>query len=256
VTSIVSVQSVCKDYGSARRGTLQRVVDDVSFEVERGQTFGIVGESGSGKTTMARMLLRLTTPTAGQILVDGLDVARASRAERVRLRRTIQIVFQDPASSMNPRLRIRRILAEGIRRVHSQADVPAEVERLLEMVGIPSRYANLLPHELSGGQRQRVAVARALSVGPTVLVADEPVSALDVSLRGQVLNLLTQLREELDFTCIFIAHDLGVVRQFCDEVIVMKLGKVVERGESERVFSSPQHAYTRQLVASIPRVPS
>lgn len=252
---IVVGKSVCKDYGSQRRGTLQRVVDDVSFEVEAGSTFGIVGESGSGKTTLARMLLRLTLPTAGKIAVDGIDVARASRHEQVRLRRTIQIIFQDPASSMNPRLRINRVLAEGITRVHPRSDVPSEVDRLLDMVGIPSRYANLFPHELSGGQRQRIAIARALSVDPTILVADEPVSALDVSLRGQVLNLLCKLRDDLNLTCIFIAHDLGVVRQLCDEVIVMKLGKVVERGDPDSVFSSPQHSYTQQLVAAIPTVP-
>lgn len=256
MTALVSVRSLCKDYGSARRGTLARVVNDVSFEVEHGRTFGIVGESGSGKTTVARMLLRLTPPTSGQMLVDGIDVARASRAQRAQLSRTIQVVFQDPYSSMNPRLRIRRILAEGITRVHPKVEVPAEVARLLALVGMPDHYADLFPYELSGGQRQRVAIARALSVDPKILVADEPVSALDVSLRGQVLNLLVELREKLDLTCIFIGHDLGVIRQFCDHVIVMQLGKVVERGEPEQVFTTPKDPYTRQLVASIPGIPS
>jgi peptide/nickel transport system ATP-binding protein len=256
MTAIVSAQSVSKVYGSTRRGTAQRVVDEVSFEVERGQIFGVVGESGSGKTTLARMMLRLVPPTSGKIVVDGIDVADVSRAERLRLHRTIQVVFQDPYSSMNPRLRIRRILAEGITRIHPRDAVPSEVARLLDVVGLPARYADLYPHELSGGQRQRVAVARALSVNPTVLVADEPVSSLDVSMRGQVLNLLIRLRDELDLTCIFISHDLGVVRQLCDQVVVMKLGSIVERGQPEELFAAPAHPYTQQLVASIPRIPS
>jgi ABC-type glutathione transport system ATPase component len=256
MSAIVSAQSVTKVYGSQRQGSERAVVDQVSFEVERGQIFGVVGESGSGKTTLARMMLRLVPPTAGHILVDGIDVAKVTRAERLQLNRTIQVVFQDPYSSMNPRLRIRRILAEGITRIHPKGEVHSEVARLLDVVGLPARYADLYPHELSGGQRQRVAIARALSVNPTVLVADEPVSSLDVSMRGQVLNLLIRLRDELDLTCIFISHDLGVVRQLCDRVVVMKLGSIVERGEPEKLFEAPEHPYTRQLVASIPRIPS
>jgi ABC-type glutathione transport system ATPase component len=252
--AIVSARELTKIYSA--RGVKHTAVDAVSFDVPTGTIFGIVGESGSGKTTVAKMMLSLVRPSSGQMLIEGIDVARASRGDRRQLHRTIQVVFQDPYSSMNPRLRIRRILAEGITRVKPRDQVDAEVDRLLGIVGLPNRYASLLPHELSGGQRQRVAIARALSVGPSVLVADEPVSALDVSMRGQVLNLLASLRTELNLTCIFISHDLGVVRQLCDDVVVMRLGQVVERGDPEAVFSNPQHPYTQQLVAAIPRIPT
>jgi ABC-type oligopeptide transport system ATPase subunit len=251
---IVSVRELTKVYSA--RGVQHTAVDAVSFEVPKGTVFGIVGESGSGKTTIAKMMLSLVPPTSGDLVIDGIDVAKASRSEQSQLHRTIQVVFQDPFSSMNPRLRIRRILAEGITRVKPRDQVGAEVERLLDIVGLPRRYAQLLPHELSGGQRQRVAIARALSVGPSVLVADEPVSALDVSMRGQVLNLLASLRSELNLTCVFISHDLGVVRQLCDDVVVMRLGQIVERGNPDDVFSQPVHPYTQQLVHAIPRIPT
>lgn len=251
--SVVSVENVSKDFGSSR--SPHRVVDDVSFGVNPGEMFGIVGESGSGKTTIARMMLRLQSITEGRITVSGIDVAKASREERAELTRTIQVVFQDPYSSMNGRLRIKRVLAEGIERVRPKSQVPGEVARLLDLVGLPGRYADLFPHELSGGQRQRVAIARALSMNPSVLIADEPVSALDVSMRGQVLNLLARLRDELGLTCVFISHDLGIVRQLCDRLIVMEKGRVVEAGEPEDVLTSPQHPYTARLVASIPVMP-
>ena len=250
---IVNVDNVSKDFGSGR--SRRRVLNDVSFSVEKGEMFGIVGESGSGKTTAARLMLRLQPITSGTITVAGIDVAHANREQRAQLTRTIQVVFQDPYSSMNGRLRIHRILAEGIERVKPRSAVTTEVARLLDLVGLPAKYADLFPHELSGGQRQRVAIARALSVNPEVLIADEPVSALDVSMRGQVLNLLSELRRELDLTCIFISHDLGVVRQLCDRLIVMERGVVVESGDPELVLTAPQHAYTQRLVASIPRMP-
>src|SRR5690348_7203906 len=180
MTTAVSVQAVSKEYG--RGQARHRVVDDVSFDVRPGEIFGVVGESGSGKTTLARMMLRLTPVTSGRILINGVDVATRARQERARLQHSIQAVFQDPYSSMNPRLRIRRTLAEGVTRVHPRGMIRSEVARLLDLVGIPARYADLFPHELSGGQRQRVAIARALSVQPSVLVADEPVSSLDVSM--------------------------------------------------------------------------
>ncbi|HET8664913.1 MAG TPA: ATP-binding cassette domain-containing protein [Nocardioides sp.] len=257
MTGIVEVQALTKDYGAARRGaTLTRAVDDVSFSVTAGQCFGIVGESGSGKTTVAKMLLGLVRPTSGSIRIDGIDRQTTDRAHRSTLHRTIQVVFQDPYSSMNPRLRISRIVGEGASRVHPRAEVPHEVARLLEIVGLPSAYGSLYPHQLSGGQRQRVAIARALSVNPRVLVADEPVSALDVSMRGQVLNLLRELQQTLDLTCLFISHDLHVVRQLCDEIVVMQRGAVVERGDPERVLAAPAHPYTQRLLESVPTMPT
>lgn len=255
VDTVVSARDVTKVFYGRGRVT-HTAVDAVSFNVAKGSIFGIVGESGSGKTTLAKIMLSLVRPTSGHMLIDGIDVATATRGDRASLHRRIQVVFQDPYSSMNPRMRIRRILAEGITRVHSRDQVTPEVSRLLDLVGLPARYAELFPHELSGGQRQRVAIARALSVDPSVLVADEPVSALDVSLRGQVLNLLAKLRTDLDLTCVFISHDLGVVRQLCDDAVVMRLGQIVERGKPDDVFTRPQHPYTRQLVDAIPRIPS
>jgi ABC-type glutathione transport system ATPase component len=257
VTGIVEVAGLTKDYGAARRrATTTRAVDDVSFSVPAGQCFGIVGESGSGKTTVAKMLLGLVQPTSGSIQIDGIDTQASSRAQRAALHRTIQVVFQDPYSSMNPRLRISRIVGEGASRVHSRADVPGEVARLLEIVGLPASYGALYPHQLSGGQRQRVAIARALSVSPRVLVADEPVSALDVSMRGQVLNLLRELQRDLDLTCLFISHDLHVVRQLCDEIVVMQRGAVVESGDPVQVLRAPAHPYTQRLLESVPTVPT
>jgi ABC-type glutathione transport system ATPase component len=257
MTAIVEVAGLTKDYGTARRrATTTRAVDDVSFSVPAGQCFGIVGESGSGKTTVAKMLLGLVRPTSGSIRIDGIDTQASSRAQRADLHRTIQVVFQDPYSSMNPRLRISRIVGEGASRVHSRSDVAAEVARLLEIVGLPASYGALYPHQLSGGQRQRVAIARALSVNPRVLVADEPVSALDVSMRGQVLNLLRELQRDLDLTCLFISHDLHVVRQLCDEIVVMQHGSVVERGDPEQVLAAPAHPYTQRLLESVPTVPT
>jgi ABC-type glutathione transport system ATPase component len=257
MSDIVEVSALTKVYGKARRGTtLTPAVDDVSFSVPVGQCFGIVGESGSGKTTVAKMLLGLVQPTSGSIRISGIDSGSATRSERAELRRTIQVVFQDPYSSMNPRLRVSQIVKEGVARVHARADADAEIARLLDVVGLPAHYGDLFPHQLSGGQRQRVAVARALSVSPRVLVADEPVSALDVSMRGQVLNLLGQLQRDLELTCLFISHDLHVVRQLCDEIVVMQRGKIVERGDPEQVLASPAHPYTQRLLESVPRMPS
>jgi ABC-type glutathione transport system ATPase component len=256
VTEIVEVAGLTKVYGTGRRGgSVTRAVDDVSFSVSAGQCFGIVGESGSGKTTVAKMMLGLVAPTSGSIQIDRIDTQAADRAQRASLHRTIQVVFQDPYSSMNPRLRISRIVGEGASRVHPRAEVADEVARLLEVVGLPSAYGELYPHQLSGGQRQRVAIARALSVNPRVLVADEPVSALDVSMRGQVLNLLGELQRDLDLTCLFISHDLHVVKQLCDEIVVMQHGSVVERGDPEQVLAAPAHPYTQRLLESVPTMP-
>jgi ABC-type oligopeptide transport system ATPase subunit len=253
VTGIIEMDTVTKIY-NGRTGTT--AVDGISCVVGQGETLGIVGESGSGKTTVARMLLRLTRPTSGRILIDGTDVWRASRAERKKLPRIVQAVFQDPFASLDPRMPVSACICEGSRRIFGRKKATADLGRLLDLVGIPQRYGALYPHELSGGQRQRVAIARAIAMRPTVLVADEPVSALDVSMQGQVLNLLTDLRGELGLTCVFISHDLGIVRQFCERVFVMERGKVVEEGNPGEIFRSPQHPYTQSLIAAIPRIPA
>lgn len=254
MTDIVTVESLCKVY-SAGRGQTRRAVDNVSFTVAEGEVFGIVGESGSGKTTIARTLLRLAEPTSGFVSVAGIDPWAASREERRHYRRTVQVVFQDPHSSMDPRMRIGPIVVEGLGESPRSAAMKTRIGSLLDMVGLPRSYAALYPHELSGGQRQRVAIARALALNPRVLVADEPVSALDVSMRGQVLNLLVSLQRELDLTVLFISHDLGIVRQLCNRVAVMYQGRIVEMGDPVRIFHSPEDDYTRALVASIPKVP-
>ena len=248
MTDIVTVESLCKVY-SAGRGQTRRAVDNVSFTVAEGEVFGIVGESGSGKTTIARTLLRLAEPTSGFVSVAGIDPWAASREERRHYRRTVQVVFQDPHSSMDPRMRIGPIVVEGLGESPRSAAMKTRIGSLLDMVGLPRSYAALYPHELSGGQRQRVAIARALSLNPRELVADEPVSALDV------LNLLVSLQRELDLTVLFISHDLGIVRQLCNRVAVMYQGRIVEMGDPVRIFHSPEDDYTRALVASIPKVP-
>ena len=254
MTQAIEISSLVKEYHLGR-GHVLRAVDDSSFTVESGETFGIVGESGSGKTTLARMLLRLVRPTSGRIDVMGVDPWNASRAQKAAYHRLVQVVFQDPYSSMNPRMRIGSIVAEGVRRSTSARAASQEIERLLTLVGLPPSYAQLYPHQLSGGQRQRVAIARALAVQPEILVADEPVSALDVSMRGQILNLIMELQRELGLTVLFISHDLGVVRQMCQRIIVMHQGKIVEQGDPSRIFTSPSQEYTRTLVASTPVLP-
>jgi peptide/nickel transport system ATP-binding protein len=252
---IVTVERVSKTFG-LRRGAVPHVaVDDVSFQVQQGEVLGIVGQSGSGKTSLARMILRLTPPTSGQIVVDGIDIWHAGPARRKCLPRIIQAVFQDPYSSLDPRIRIGQTIAEGAARVDGRAKAFAAVDGLLELVSLPTSCRDLHPHQLSGGQRQRVAIARALAMRPKVLVADEPVSSLDVSMQGQVLNLLCKLQRELSLTCIFISHDLGIVQQLCERVLVMEKGKIVEEGTPQDVFASPAHPYTRSLIAAIPRMP-
>ena len=255
MNAVVSAQDLCKTFKSRTSAGLHVAVDHVSFEVAEGESFGIVGESGSGKTTVSRMLLRLVAPTSGTARIAGLDVWGCSRSEQRQLPGLVQVVFQDPYSSMNPRMRIERTLLEGVRGTVPSKQRASEAGRLLELVGLPARYAALHPHQLSGGQRQRVAIARALAVNPKVLIADEPVSALDVSMRGQILNLIADLRVRLGLTVILISHDLGVVRQFCDRIVVMSRGQVVEEGEPERILTAPDHEYTRQLVSSIPVLP-
>jgi oligopeptide transport system ATP-binding protein len=229
-----------------------RAVDDIAFAIEPGRTLGVVGESGCGKTTTAKLVLRLEKPTAGQILFEGQDVAGLEGDDLQRYRKSVQAVFQDPFASLNPRMRVDSIIAEPLI-THERLDdaaVAARVAGLLDVVGLPARSKDLFPHEFSGGQRQRIAIARALALSPRLVVLDEPVSALDVSIRAQILNLLRDLQKELGLAYLFIAHDLAAVAHMSHVIAVMYLGRIVEMGESSRVATSPQHPYTQALFAA------
>ena len=247
-----------KEFGRAggllRRGRVVRAVEDVSFTIDEGETFGLVGESGSGKTTTGRCILRLIEPTAGEVRFRGEDVLRFSRARMRQARRDMQIVFQDPYSSLNPRMRVGAIVEEPliIHRIGSRAERKARVEELFHLVGLDPEQLTRYPHQFSGGQRQRIGLARALALNPSLVIADEPVSALDVSVQAQVVNLLMDLQERLKLTYLFIAHDLRLVRHICRRVAVMYLGRIVEMGPTERLFDAPAHPYTRALLSAIP----
>jgi oligopeptide/dipeptide ABC transporter ATP-binding protein len=232
-----------------------RAVDDVSIEIERGETLGLVGESGCGKSTLGRVMLRLLEPSAGHIFFEGRDIAHLSERQLRPLRRRMQIVFQDPYSSLNPRMTVRATLAEALRihgLVKSGSEEEQRVASLLERVGLRPEHMRRYPHEFSGGQRQRIGIARALAVEPTFIVADEPISALDVSIQAQVVNLLGDLQDELGLSYLFIAHDLSVVEFISDRVAVMYLGRVVETARSEDLYNTPRHPYTQALLASAP----
>ncbi|HEY8576937.1 MAG TPA: ABC transporter ATP-binding protein [Devosia sp.] len=253
VPVLLSVQGLRKHF-SGRAGKVVRAVEDVSFDIRKGTTVGLVGESGSGKTTAGRSILRLAEPSGGKAIFDGVDLFALSDKEMNRYRQRLQIIFQDPYSSLNPRLRVDSIIGEaldarGYPRGRQRRDRVAE---LLDLVGLSPDYARRFPHEFSGGQRQRIGIARALAVEPDFIVADEPVSALDVSVQAQVLNLLGELQQRLGLTMLFIAHDLSVVEYLCDEVIVMYLGRIMERGPSRQIYAAPRHPYTRTLLATSP----
>jgi len=229
-------------------------VDDVSFNIKKKETFGLVGESGCGKTTTGRVLLRLEKATSGEVLFDGKNVLSMSQGELRTLRREMQIVFQDPYGSLNPRMNVRDIISEPliVHHVASGPEIQKRVEQLLEVVGLAKSHASRYPHEFSGGQRQRIGIARALALNPKLVVADEPVSALDVSIQSQILTLLENLQKEFGLTYLVIAHGLNVVKYISDRVGVMYLGKMVEIGTSQELFGNPQHPYTEALMSAIP----
>ncbi|HLI69395.1 MAG TPA: dipeptide ABC transporter ATP-binding protein [Ktedonobacteraceae bacterium] len=231
-----------------------RAVDGVSFSIERGKTLGLVGESGSGKTTIGRTIVRLYKPTAGQMLFEGQDLAALKGEELRQLRRRVQMIFQDPFASLNPRFTIGSLIAEPmyIYKVASRDEIRERTLELLKVVGLRTEYIDRYPHEFSGGQRQRIAVARALSINPEFVIADEPVSALDVSIRAQVLNLLQRLQRQFNLTYLFVSHDLSVVRHVADRIAVMYLGKIVELADRDELYQSPKHPYTRALLSAIP----
>jgi len=257
--SLLEVSGLKKHF-PIRTGVLKRTtgwvyaVDGVSFNVEKGETMGLVGESGGGKSTVGRTLLRLTPATGGNVTFEGIDVMKASRGEMQTLRRHMQIVFQDPYACLNPRMRVRDIVGEAltIHNVGTAAERKKRVAELLEIVGLNPEQAERYPHEFSGGQRQRIGIARALALNPKLIILDEPVSALDVSIRAQVLNLLEDLQDEFDLTYVFVSHDLSVVKHISDRVAVMYLGKIVEISDSAVLYDFPQHPYTEALLSAVP----
>lgn len=259
-SELVSVRGL-EVYFPIRQGVLfdrhvadLKAVDGVSFEIKRGETLGLVGESGCGKTTAGRAILRLIEPTGGTVLFDGQDIGALSGSDLRRLRRRMQMVFQDPYSSLNPRRNVASIVAEPLR-VHGIAkgrEAENKVRELLEVVGLPKDSQNRYPHEFSGGQRQRIGLARSLALNPDLIVADEPVSALDVSIQAQMINLLEELQDTFDLTYLFIAHDLAVVRHISDRIAVMYLGKVMEIAPAADLYERPLHPYTKALLSAVP----
>lgn len=258
MSALLEVRGLTKHFtspgGVFRQARVVRAVDDVSFDIHEGETFGLVGESGSGKSTTGRCILRLIEPTAGAVTFRGRDLLALSPSEMRAERRNLQIVFQDPYSSLNPRLRVRQIVEEPlvVHGIGTRETRRAKVEDLFGLVGLDPSHLDRFPHQFSGGQRQRIGLARALALDPSLIIADEPVSALDVSVQAQVVNLLLDLQARLKLTYLFIAHDLRLVRQICDRVAVIYRGRIVELAPAARLFADPRHDYTRALLSAIP----
>lgn len=253
--SVPLIQTIgLKKYFKTSSGLLH-AVDDVNLKIEKGQTLGVVGESGCGKSTLGRVVLRLLEATEGEVLYNGENILKYDNNKMMEMRKKMQIIFQDPYASLNPRMTVSEIIAEPIkvlRTITNNTDIDKKVSQLMETVGLAERFINTYPHELDGGRRQRIGIARALALDPEFIVCDEPVSALDVSIQAQILNLMMDLQEEHNLTYMFITHDLSVVKHISDEIAVMYLGQCVERAPSDELFESPLHPYTKGLLAAIP----
>ncbi len=254
MTALLEVRNLVKTYAD-KRGRRVSAVDGVNLDLAQGEVLGIVGESGCGKTTLGRTILRLMAPDAGAIRFEGTDIAQLPERRLKPFRREMQMIFQDPFGSLNPRHKVGTIVGEPLA-IHGYSDIAKRVADLLETVGLGAAASSRFPHEFSGGQRQRIAIARALALGPKLIVADEPVSALDVSIQSQIINLIADLRRRLQLSMLFISHDLSVVRHVSDRIAVMYLGRVVESGATEAIFAKPRHPYTQALISAIPRPPS
>ena len=254
-TEILRVEHL-KKYFTTPKGTLH-AVDDVNFSIRTGETLGVVGESGCGKSTMGRAILRLHEPTSGKVYFEGRDILGCNKKQLKDLRKDMQIIFQDPFASLNPRMTVSEaiiepLLVRGIYKASERAAITQRVEKIMNLVGLAKRLVNTYPHELDGGRRQRIGIARALAVNPKFIVCDEPVSALDVSIQAQILNLMQDLQEELNLTYMFITHDLSVVRHFSNDIVVMYLGQMVESAPAKALFKNPMHPYTKALLSAIP----
>ena len=254
-TEILRVEHL-KKYFTTPKGTLH-AVDDVNFSIRTGETLGVVGESGCGKSTMGRAILRLHEPTSGKVYFEGKDILGYNKKQLKDLRKDMQIIFQDPFASLNPRMTVSEaiiepLLVQGIYKPTEKAAITQQVEKIMNLVGLAKRLVNTYPHELDGGRRQRIGIARALAVNPKFIVCDEPVSALDVSIQAQILNLMQDLQEELNLTYMFITHDLSVVRHFSNDIVVMYLGQMVESAPAKALFKNPMHPYTKALLSAIP----
>ena len=253
MTDFIEIQNL-KKYFKTSKGMLH-AVDDISFTIEAGKTLGIVGESGCGKSTAGRSILRLLEPTSGEVNFEGRDVTKLSQEEMRRMRKKMQIIFQDPFSSLDPRMTVNQIISQPIinnRLLKGKNNIENRVIELMETVGLAERLINTYPHELDGGRRQRIGIARALAMDPSFIVCDEPVSALDVSIQAQILNLLKELQEKMGLTYMFITHNLSVVNYFSDDIAVMYLGQIVEKAPAEELFNNPLHPYTQALLSAIP----
>ena len=254
-TEILRVEHL-KKYFTTPKGTLH-AVDDVNFSIRTGETLGVVGESGCGKSTMGRAILRLHEPTSGKVYFEGRDILGYNKKQLKDLRKDMQIIFQDPFASLNPRMTVSEaiiepLLVQGIYKPNEKAAITQQVEKIMNLVGLAKRLVNTYPHELDGGRRQRIGIARALAVNPKFIVCDEPVSALDVSIQAQILNLMQDLQEELNLTYMFITHDLSVVRHLSNDIVVMYLGQMVESAPAKALFKNPMHPYTKALLSAIP----